>query len=177
MGSVYSHPSTRCIEGGSVAHDTDGNSVANSPWSDHRFSKIVIGRWTTVDVKDRDAAQLLAHYLETDHPILGLFDADLFLDGITTGDQTYCSSFLVNCVLFWSSVRETPLEAMAKGGEADWLFSCHAAPPTRRHFRSKPSSTACRKIYGLTFVTLMTFGLLPQPSSLALHAPAKETTG
>jgi hypothetical protein len=46
----------------------------------------------------------MAHYLETDHPILGLFDADLFLDDLSTYSYIFCSEFLVNSLLFWSCV-------------------------------------------------------------------------
>jgi hypothetical protein len=63
-----------------------------------------MSRWTAVRIEDSDARGLMAHYLETDHPILGLFDADLFLDDLSTYSYIFCSEFLVNSLLFWSCV-------------------------------------------------------------------------
>jgi hypothetical protein len=90
-------------------HDID--SVANASKSDLRLRKVHFSRWTTVPIEDSDARRLMAHYLETDHPILGLFDAELFLDGLSTYSHTFCSDFLVNSVLFWSCVCQSGLHA------------------------------------------------------------------
>jgi hypothetical protein len=88
-------------------HNID--SVANASKSDLRLRKVQFRRWTTVLIEDSDARRLMAHYLETDHPILGLFDADLFLDDLSTYSHTFCSDFLVNSVLFWSCVCQSGL--------------------------------------------------------------------
>jgi len=71
---------------------------------DPRLANAQISRWTTVSIDDAEARQLIKHYLETDHPILGLFDADLFLEDFSTYTPRFCSEFLVNCILFWSCV-------------------------------------------------------------------------
>lgn len=114
----------------------DVYSVSNASWSDRRLADLDIGRWTTVQVSNHDAAQLLSHYLETDHPILGLFDADLFLDGITQEYSSFCSSFLVNCVLFWACVRGALLidDAIIREKLMN-PRSFHAVPPARLRSR------------------------------------------
>ncbi|TQN71231.1 Nitrogen assimilation transcription factor nit-4, partial [Colletotrichum shisoi] len=66
---------------------------------DPRLRKLNIGFWTVVPITNQDAADAISIYLETDHPVLGLFDADLFLDGLVRGEVRYCSSLLVNALL------------------------------------------------------------------------------
>ncbi|KAJ6440206.1 beta-calactosidase [Purpureocillium lavendulum] len=55
--------------------------------------------WTTVAVSDEFAASVLSTYFELNHPVLGLFDADLFLDDFINLRQDFCSAFLVNALL------------------------------------------------------------------------------
>lgn len=86
----------------SIGSDLD--SVTNPLRFDPRFAAVRIGRWTTVRIGDHDAARAIAHYLEVDHPVLGLFDADLFMESLGSGSQDFCSAFLVNTVLLWSCV-------------------------------------------------------------------------
>lgn len=78
--------------------------AADTPQWDSRLASAQISHWTTVQVEEIEARQIIKHYLETDHPILGLFDADLFLDSLSTDSHTFCSEFLVNCILYWSCV-------------------------------------------------------------------------
>ncbi|TID02435.1 Nitrogen assimilation transcription factor nit-4 [Colletotrichum higginsianum] len=66
---------------------------------DPRLRKLSIGFWTVVPITNQDAADAISIYLETDHPVLGLFDADLFLDDLIGGEVRYCSSLLVNALL------------------------------------------------------------------------------
>jgi hypothetical protein len=80
--------------------------TANPPESDPRLANAKVSRWTTVDIGDVDARRLIGNYLETDHPIIGLFDADLFLGDLSTHSHAFCSDFLVTCILFWSCVRQ-----------------------------------------------------------------------
>jgi hypothetical protein len=78
--------------------------TGNSSEPDPRLADAQISRWTTIQIEDTEARQLIQHYLETDHPILGLFDAELFLEDLSTYSHRFCSDFLVNCILFWSCV-------------------------------------------------------------------------
>ncbi|KAK1579480.1 uncharacterized protein LY79DRAFT_522642 [Colletotrichum navitas] len=66
---------------------------------DPRLKNLNIGFWTVVPITDQDAADIISLYLETDHPLLGLFDADLFLDDLIGGQFRYCSALLVNALL------------------------------------------------------------------------------
>ncbi|KZL86468.1 c6 transcription factor, partial [Colletotrichum incanum] len=66
---------------------------------DSRLKNLDIGFWTVVSIANHDAADIISLYLETDHPILGLFDLDLFLDDLMSGQVRYCSSLLVNALL------------------------------------------------------------------------------
>ncbi|KAK2017738.1 hypothetical protein LZ32DRAFT_445225 [Colletotrichum eremochloae] len=66
---------------------------------DPRLKNLNIGFWTMVPITDQAAADVISLYLETDHPILGLFDADLFLNDLIGGQLRYCSALLVNALL------------------------------------------------------------------------------
>ncbi|KAK2022604.1 hypothetical protein LX32DRAFT_698548 [Colletotrichum zoysiae] len=66
---------------------------------DPRLKNLNIGFWTVVPITDQDAADVISLYLETDHSILGLFDAELFLDDLVGGQVRYCSALLVNALL------------------------------------------------------------------------------
>jgi len=78
--------------------------IVNPPESDPRLANAKISRWTTVQIGDADARRLIGHFLETDHPIIGFFDADLFLEDLSTHSHNFCSDFLVTCILYWSCV-------------------------------------------------------------------------
>jgi hypothetical protein len=86
--------------------------TANPPESDPRLANAKVSRWTTVKIGDADARRLIGNYLENDHPIIGLFDADLFLEDLSTYSHVFCSEFLVTCILFWSCVCQLRRRAM-----------------------------------------------------------------
>ncbi|KAL2877719.1 hypothetical protein SGCOL_007058 [Colletotrichum sp. CLE4] len=69
--------------------------IRNEP----RLRDLNIAFWTVVPISNQDAAEVISLYLETDHPILGLFDVDLFLNDLVYGEVRYCSSLLVNALL------------------------------------------------------------------------------
>jgi hypothetical protein len=71
---------------------------------DDRLALVDISRWTDVPVSDQVAATVLSLYLETYQPFLGLFDSDLFLDNLVSGETRFCSRLMVNAVLAWTSV-------------------------------------------------------------------------
>lgn len=50
------------------------------------------------------ATSLLEFYIEMDHPILGLFDIDLFLDDLLHQRTRFCSSLLVTSIVLWACV-------------------------------------------------------------------------
>lgn len=73
-------------------------------YCDDRLVGITIKDWTQVPISNDLAARLISFFLETDHPILGLFDADLFLDDFVAGRTRFCSNLLVSSVLYYASV-------------------------------------------------------------------------
>lgn len=77
---------------------------------DPLLRKLKIDFWTTVAVTDGVAANAIALYLENDHPVLGLFDAELFLGDLTELRQDFCSSFLVTALLAFACVRNLSCE-------------------------------------------------------------------
>lgn len=78
--------------------------MANSNGPTEELSDVHFDYWTKVPIENDEAAQVILHYLETDHPILGLFDAELFLRSLKERGGPFCSEFLVNSLLFWACV-------------------------------------------------------------------------
>lgn len=61
--------------------------------------------WCSVRVPDDMANRLIAFYLEIDHPILGQFDPELFIEDMLDLRTDFCSRLLVTSVLLWACVR------------------------------------------------------------------------
>ncbi|KIW32088.1 uncharacterized protein PV07_03660 [Cladophialophora immunda] len=70
---------------------------------DPRLGGLNIEFWTNVSISNEFAAGAISLYLETDHPFLGLFDADLFVDSLVSCSLRFCSSLLVNALLSYTS--------------------------------------------------------------------------
>ncbi|KDN63562.1 hypothetical protein CSUB01_09347 [Colletotrichum sublineola] len=51
-------------------------------YCDSRLERLQIRYWTKVPISNELAARLISFYLETDHAVMGFFDADLFLDDL-----------------------------------------------------------------------------------------------
>jgi hypothetical protein len=68
-------------------------------YCDARLHDLNISFWTRVPISDELAANAISTYLETDHPITGFFDVDLFLTDLVDHRLRYCSSFLVSSFL------------------------------------------------------------------------------
>ncbi|KAJ6442320.1 N-terminal fungal transcription regulatory domain-containing protein [Purpureocillium lavendulum] len=77
---------------------------------DERLQNLDIRLWTTVNIDSTTAARCISLYLETDHPLLGHFDPELFLSHLTTGQTEYCSALLVNALLYWASQMYSAVE-------------------------------------------------------------------
>lgn len=85
------------------------NSVTKSPIRPHplcdqRLARLRLSHWIDGAISDGLAGAAISLYLETDHPVLGLFDADLFLDDLVTNRPDFCSSLLVCALLCWACV-------------------------------------------------------------------------
>lgn len=73
-------------------------------YCDARLAMLDMSVWTTVPIPNDLAAAAISLYLQTDHPLLGFFDADVFLDDLLEGRSRYCSTLLVSSLLFWALV-------------------------------------------------------------------------
>lgn len=81
-----------------------GSHPIASALCDSRLEGLDIQQWTSVAISGDLAARCISLYLETDHPLLCHFDSDLFVSDLTTGRTQYCSSLLVNALLYWACV-------------------------------------------------------------------------
>lgn len=70
-------------------------------------------------VSNELAASLISSYLKVEHPVYGFFDAELVLRDLLSHDVQYCTSSLVNALLFWTSVS-LRLKSVASA-----LVKCH----------------------------------------------------
>jgi len=89
---------------------------------DPRLRFIEIRRWTSVPISNENAANIISLYLEKDHPLLGFFDPDLFLTNLCGGHETFCSSFLVSCLMYFScvSITKVPLSTFTKAKKQNY---------------------------------------------------------
>lgn len=71
---------------------------------DPRLGSLEIKFWTSVPIPNTLAASAISFYLESDHPIFGIFDADLFLTDLVKKRLEHCSPFLVSAVLSYACV-------------------------------------------------------------------------
>ncbi|OTA66428.1 hypothetical protein K449DRAFT_365412 [Hypoxylon sp. EC38] len=67
---------------------------------DTRLGHLRIGFWTDIGVTNEFAAQVISLYLRTDHPLLGLFDPDLFITDLINQKSGFCSRFLVHSLMY-----------------------------------------------------------------------------
>ncbi|EPE04161.1 nitrate assimilation regulatory protein nira [Ophiostoma piceae UAMH 11346] len=77
----------------------DSTSTSALSYVDDRLHRLDIAYWTSVPIANSMAATVLSYYLENDHSLYNIFDPDLFLDSLVERGA-YCSSFLVNAILF-----------------------------------------------------------------------------
>lgn len=76
----------------------------NHPFSDERLKLLDIGYWHCIPISRLCAGTLISSFLESQHAILGFFDADLFLSDLVTKKHNYCSPLLVSALLYTASV-------------------------------------------------------------------------
>jgi hypothetical protein len=62
--------------------------------------------WSSVPISDDIAAKIISLYLETDHPLLGTFDPDLFVDDLVNCRLRYCSPLLVSALMYRGCVGD-----------------------------------------------------------------------
>lgn len=89
----------------STASSSDGETVPR--YFDSRLARLKIAFWTSVGATDEYAARAISLYLQTDYPVFGLFDADLFIRDLVEFNFDYCSAFMVSSLLAFASVSST----------------------------------------------------------------------
>ncbi|KAF2206179.1 hypothetical protein CERZMDRAFT_53878, partial [Cercospora zeae-maydis SCOH1-5] len=94
------------------------------PLCDDRLRGLEIAYWTTVPVSNDTAAAIISLYLTGQHPVLGTFDADLFLADLVNHKLRFCSPLLVNAVLYFGCQAYTVFDAAAP--RLAWLFYAEA---------------------------------------------------
>lgn len=68
-------------------------------YCDYRLELLSVSYWTRIPIDNGLAARLISHFLRTDHPVLGFFDADLFVHDLVEQGLSFCSSFLFHSVM------------------------------------------------------------------------------
>ncbi|KAM3497734.1 hypothetical protein MY10362_008925 [Beauveria mimosiformis] len=95
-------------------------SSPNSSYFDNRLERLNVAFWTSVPITKQYAANAISLYLETDHPVLGIFDADLFLEDLVDCQLNHCSAFLVSSLLVFASQAYTLKESIALSKSYDF---------------------------------------------------------
>jgi hypothetical protein len=75
----------------------------------NEIAKVDFQRWTKISIANIDGAGAFSKYFELDHPVLGLFDEELFLRDLCRYNTVYCSEFFVNALLAWAFVSITEI--------------------------------------------------------------------
>ncbi|KAH7157455.1 N-terminal fungal transcription regulatory domain-containing protein [Dactylonectria estremocensis] len=103
----------------------------------HRLRGPILGFWTNIPISDEMASQALSLYFKTDHPLLGPFHAEFFIRDLVAHKGAYCSSLLVNALMYWvcqmystiSPEASDLVDAFCTEAETLWERDC-AVPST-----------------------------------------------
>ncbi|KAF3764046.1 hypothetical protein M406DRAFT_73893 [Cryphonectria parasitica EP155] len=96
---------------------------------DERLRHFEVHQWLQTEVSTVLASRAISHYLVTDHPTLGLFDADLFLGDLVSRKTEFCSPLLLSALLSLACQGYTAFEPQAAGlsheffAEAEQLYN------------------------------------------------------
>ncbi|KAK8043263.1 hypothetical protein PG993_005693 [Apiospora rasikravindrae] len=82
----------------------------NDGLCDARLKSLQIRYWTNVPIPNEAAARVISMYLETDHPLLGMFDPDRFISDLVHQQQQSCSALVVNALLYWGCQMYTAID-------------------------------------------------------------------
>ncbi|KAI3329588.1 hypothetical protein F4824DRAFT_481941 [Ustulina deusta] len=90
---------------GAVPHITGPSEYPEPPeqlveYFDERFQRLQVVFWTDIEVSNDFAARVISVYMKTDHPLLGLFDTNLFITDLVNQHTKYCSRFLFHAVMY-----------------------------------------------------------------------------
>ena len=113
---VYGHGLSPPLRNRPLKQDLARTGPSKRPeYCDERLRHLDITPWTSVPVSNEFAADVISLFLETDHPIQGLFDADLFLNDLVNSLHRFCSRLLVSSLLFVGCVSLHPISARSCG--------------------------------------------------------------
>ena len=73
-----------------------GSSHVAPQYFDPRLNDLEIGFWTTVSITNIEAAGAISSYLEVQHHVCGVFDAQLFIRDLVQFSFEFCSPFMVS---------------------------------------------------------------------------------
>lgn len=108
--SPFNVPSIETPDGQFDAPSAQHSLPTTPILADNRLEIVNFANWTHVPIDNFEAANAISRYIENDHPLLGLFDAGLFLEDLCSYDTRFCSELLVNSLLSWACVRNPPIE-------------------------------------------------------------------
>lgn len=78
----------------------------NPSLCDSRLHQLRMDYWTRVPISDELAARVISSYLVREHPMLGLFDADLFITDLVERRLRFCTPFLLSALMFYACVSQ-----------------------------------------------------------------------
>lgn len=103
---VQVHEPSRCIVRGPLAEAVFTDSQSSpQPFYDDRLRELRMDHWTSVPIANDLAACIISSYLVKEHPMIGLFDADLFITNLTGRGPGFCSPFLLSSIMYYACVR------------------------------------------------------------------------
>lgn len=112
FGATPSNQSLDVLTVASTPMWPDDHSDVSGPqiphYCDPRLHQLEIGYWTRVPISNELAAGAISMFLETNHPVLGFFDADVFLNDLIDHKLQFCSAFLVHALLSYACVSNDP---------------------------------------------------------------------
>ncbi|KAM0277777.1 hypothetical protein ACHAQH_005570 [Verticillium albo-atrum] len=100
------------------------------PLCDERLRDLDMSYWTNIPLSNEFAINVISLYLRTDHPLLGMFDPDLFVSDLVRHREQFCTRFLVHALMYWGTRQQmyTSLDESAHplvaqfGSEAEKLW-------------------------------------------------------
>ncbi|KAK6866092.1 hypothetical protein PG995_002620 [Apiospora arundinis] len=105
----------------------------NPSLCDSRLHQLRMDYWTRVPISDELAARVISSYLVREHPMLGLFDADLFITDLVERRLRFCTPFLLSALMFYAchlyagNEPETLAIAHSFFAEAEMLWTSERA--------------------------------------------------
>ena len=105
--SPSSIASASLLGGSNQSTSSNGTPISPSDpntYCDPRLELLTVSYWTRIPIDNALAARTISHFLQTDHPVLGFFDADLFLRDLVGQGLNFCSSFLFHSIMLLACV-------------------------------------------------------------------------